>query len=293
MPNYPVPPGRRIAYDRDDCQVVRWQDNLSGITELSAANIQDINDEADDTLGIISGTIFPGVSIYLAFLLPQAVKLLDLKLSYTRTVSGGTTTPVTVEYSDDTTNGRDGTWATAASGIVADVNQPARPDYRTDIAAIGAAATHLAYRLKFAVTGGSSLLTLAVRLVHMYGPEHGPTDRLAFWHPTLDQELTPDFDFEDIARGASVIKQFRIKNVSALTANGVDVTVSQGPSYGSASSWTLLSLDDITYAQTRTVGDLGVGVISNVLYLRAEPPVGAELDVLTMRVTPVAVGGYT
>ncbi len=293
MPNYPVPPSRRIAYDRDDCQVVRWQDDLSGITELSAANIQDINDEADDTLGILTDTVPVGVSIYLAFLLPQAVKLLDLKLSYTQAGAGSLTVTVSVEYSDDTTNGQDGTWATAAADIAADVGQPARPDYRTDIVAIGAAAAHLAYRLKFAFTGGTALSALAVRLVHMYGPEHGPTDRLAFWHPTLDQELTPDFDFEDIARGASVTKQFRIKNVSALTANDIDVTVSQGPSYGNASSWTLLSLDDITYAQTRTVGDLGAGVISSVLYLRAEPPVGAELDVLTMRVTPVAVGGYT
>ena len=292
MPNYPTPPGRRIAYDRDDCQVVRWQDDLSSITELSAANIQDINDEDDDVVSILTSPVDLDDAVYLAFLFSQAVKLLDLKLSFTQ--GGlGSDDAVAVEYSDDTTNGRDGTWATAASGIAAEIDEPARPGYRTGIAAIGAAAAHLAYRLKFTRIGAFDRTALSIKLVHMYGPEHGPTDRLAFWHPTLDQELTPDFDFEDIARGASVTKQFRIKNLSALTANDIDITVAQGPSYGNASSWTLLSLDDITYAQTRTVGTLGAGVISSILYLRAEPPVGAELDVLTMRVTPVAVGGYT
>lgn len=293
MTNYAAPPARRVAFDRDNMQVTTWRTDKSGVAEVSEAAL---NDEDEDTVDLLQGlgTLLTagGSSAYLCFLPAAGFKLLDIKIMFGATFGGAASIVTDIERSDDTTNGRDGTWTTQSSGVAESVNEPSRPFYREDIIAVGTGAAHIGYRIKATVSGGSGITALTMRVVHLYGVEYGGANRLGFWDPTLDQEYAPDIDFGDVARGVAYTKTFRVKNLAATQANDIDLTVEQGPSHGSPSGWTLLSLDDITYAQTINIGNLGAGVISSLLYLKADIPTNAELNTLSLRITPT-VASYS
>lgn len=285
MANFPVPPARRIAYDRDDTQVFYFATNISGINEMSQANMEILNNEDDDLVDIFTGTILNGQSddIVLAFLFSQDVQLLDAQFIHAD--PGAPTISVDVEWSDDTTNGRDGTWTQEAAGIgVTELTTGIRPAYRQSIAAIGGAAAHPAWRFFIDPTG--AITDLDLRCVHLYAAEHGPTNRLSFWDPALDQELAADPDFEDNARGTRVEKTFRMKNVSSQTANGITLDTEQGPSHGRPDTWTLLSTDGVTFSTQISLGNLGPGTVSGLIYLRCDAPVNAEILTLSSRVLP-------
>ncbi len=293
MGNYPTPPSRRLAYDRDNTQATHWAEGWSGVADLTSGNLQTLNNESDDFINLFTGPVFEA-TIYVAFLFPQGFKLLDMWLNENYTVSSGGSFTITVEHSDDTTNGRDGTWSTTST--ITPVTSPARPGWRNNISSVGAATTHIGYRIKIVFSGGIHVISsYGLINVHMYGPEHGSDNRLAFWKPGSDTELNPDFDFTDIARGATTKIQFRIKNKSgSKTAHAVTVETGEGPSYGTASTYTQLSLDDVTYGNSVSLGDLGPGAISSgTIYLRSQPPTNTELSVMTLRLTPSATGGYS
>jgi len=287
MANYPAPPTRRIAWDQDDTQIIKFDENFSGVLELTAQEIIDLNGEDDGYVDLAGGaTVGP---VYLCFIFPQAVQLLDAR--FIHTVVGAVVT-VDCERSDDSTNGRDGAWTQEAAAITkSQLAGGVRPEYRNDIAAIGAAAAHTGWRFKCSLS--TSVGFLQVSCCHLYALEHGPTHRLAFWKPVADAELDPDFNFEDLARGSSATKTFRVKNTSgSQTANNVQLTVESGPSHGSPGTWTLLSTDNITYSQSVSLGNLGPGTLSSVVYLKAAPPVSAELSTLSARVDP-SVGSWS
>jgi hypothetical protein len=286
MGNYPTPPSRRWAYDRDNTQVTCWRTDVEGIDELTGSQINALNDEDDDKVDVLfgGGQIASGQFVYLCYLFPEVRKLGDLKVIGNTDLTGRFGT-FDVEYSDDTTTGQDGSWASVAAGLAMDETFVMHPNYREDIQAAAAAAPHAAYRLKlsFAAASGNHAYLAAV---HLYGLEAGAADRLSFTDGA-GTELPIDLDFEECARGASDVHTFYVKNVSGgLTAQGIVLSVEQGPSYGNASSWTLLSLDGITYAQTRALGDLAPGQISAVISIRCAPPTNAELGTLSCRITP-------
>lgn len=285
MANYPAPPSRRWAYDRDNTQVLKWQSDDDGVAELSSDDILKMQDEDADYVDILTkGTIVQGAFAYVCFIFPEARQLDDVKLiGDTYSVAGRIDT-FAVEYSDDTTNGRDGTWDSIVSGLSADEGYVARPNFRLDIHGAAAGATHIAYRFKIGITGSSSQVRIVV--LHLYGDEAGAVDRLSFTD-SGGSELTLDLDHEDIARGAADELVFYVKNVSAgKTAQGITLAVEQGPSYGNASSWTLLSDDQISYAQTLGIGDLAPGQVGGPYYLKCAPPTNAALGPLACRVTP-------
>jgi hypothetical protein len=287
MANYPAPPHRRVAFDREDVQAVAWDDTASGVTELTVSNLQALNDEDDDTFTVPIGSgVTPNIG-YLAFVFPFSFKCNNIKVvMHTATSLSG----IALERSDDTTNGRDGTW-TVETGAVSFAIEAARPNYRNAIVTVSSATARKGWRLK--CTDGSPIGQGVLRAVHLYGQEFGPANRVSFWDGTLNQELAADIDFGDRARGTIVDRTFRIKNVSALTANTVAVAVEQGPSYGSASGWTLLSLTlGSGYASSVSLGNLAAGVISPVIHMRANVPTNAEVDALTFRLTP-SVASFT
>lgn len=293
MGNYATPPSRRLAYDRDDTQVLWWNTDVSGVFEATSGEIAILNGEADDVVDFLSGSILSSQAdvIGVAFLFSQAVKLLDTKVII-ENVTGVPT--IDVERSDDSTNGRDGAWTQEAAGIAFDEEYGGvRPKYRVGIANVGGVAAHTAWRF-ILDPGANSVSSFDIRCIHLYAPEFGPANRLAFWHPTIDQEYDPDIDFDDIARTGTLTKQFRVKNLGATQANNIDLTSQLGVSYdGGQGAYTLLSTDDISYGQTKNIGNLGAGAISSVLYYRCEPTVSAKLSTLSVRITPNVVGGWS
>jgi len=285
MANYSAPPSRRWAYDRDNTQVTAWQSNVEGVIDVAAADILKMQDEDADYFDILTTTMLTGQFAYLCFIFPEARQLDDVKLiAETGAGTPGRIDTFDVEYSDDTTNGRDGNWTSVASGLSADEGYVARPNFRDSILAAAAGAARKAYRFKIGVT--VTVASVDIVAAHLYGNEAGATDRLSFTD-VAGTELAIDLDHEDIARGAADEITFYVKNLSSTkTAQAITLTVEQGPSYGNASSWTLLSDDQVSYAQTLVIGDLASGAVGGPYYLKCGPPTNAALGPLACRITP-------
>lgn len=287
MANYPAPPSRRWAYDRDNTQVLYWTSVEDGAHEMAAVDVLKIQDEDSDYVNLIDGTPYPTVGdfVYLAFIFPEARQLDDVKLIAESYSVSGRLDEFAVERSNDTTNGRDGTWDSVTSGLAIDEGYVARPNFRESILAAAAGAAYKAYRFKVGITGGA-ITDCRVVTAHLYGNEAGATDRLSFTN-VAGTELAIDLDHEDIARGAADEVTFYVKNISGTkTAQSITLTVEQGPSYGNASSWTLLSDDQVSYAQTLVIGDLAAGAVGGPYYLKCGPPTNAALGPLACRITP-------
>ena len=283
---YTTPPARRWAYDAEGVSVYRFKSGDGSSSALSAGDVNTLNGEADTPLVTLNPT--GGTSAgpwYLCFVFAEARKLTHAAI-FLDPITGKTFT-VDIEHSDDTTDGLDGSWATTANDV-GDLALPVRPAYREGITNPAAAAPHLGYRFKITPSGTISQSALKVAIVHLYGLEAGPTDRLAFWHPTSDIELAADLDLGDVARVGSSTLTFRIKNLSALTASAITLASGQGVSYGTSAGWTLLSTDDSIYADNITPADLAPGAISPVLYAKAAPDSDDELSVHVCRITGAA-----
>jgi hypothetical protein len=111
-------------------------------------------------------------------------------------------------------------------------------------------------------------------------PDPQPTDAfteledcLAFWHPSLDEEVSDDYlDWGAVARASSADRVVRVRNMSTdYTAVGVTVAV-QAPPDDTAVPGTavqhLLSADGDTFAATAELGDLDPLQTSGPLALR-------------------------
>ncbi len=281
MANYPAPPARRWAYDQESVNVRKWVSTIGGTTALSQAEIDRINDEDDDDLVELNpgGNLGSGDFAYLCFIFPQDRKLSDVMIAFDALSQSLT---VDVEYSDNTTDGRDGAWTQQAAAISHIIDFDVRPDYRDVVANIATAATHKAYRFKINPSGAISTGTLECTMCMLFGPEEGPTDRLGFRQVGSDTELAADLDFEDIARAPTAVKKtFRIKNLSGTKqAQDIVLTSQSGPSYGNSPSWTLLCLTEFgVYTQSVAPPNLAVGALSATIYLKSEPSASAELGV--------------
>jgi hypothetical protein len=235
------------------------------------------------------------VSTYLSFL-PAEVR----KLQYAALIFNPMQDlQVQLQSSDDTTNGFDGTWATLSAGgspphpvDVAEGFGLVRPAYRSALSALtGIVATHKGYRFRMAGTPGSTGQgAIGCRIAHLFGPEAGPTDRLAFWDAFSDHEFTADLDLGDVPRGGTTQLPFRIKNVSPTkTATSISLTTSEVDSDGVSAAYTLLSLDNITFAQSIAPANLAPGVISPTYWARSSPDTSQRLNVEVCRIHGAAV----
>lgn len=241
---YPDAPGPRIAYDRDGTAVFTGVTSTGVITPMSATNIANLNDDS------VSTTI-PSISSgsFVLFMFPQPTDVTHWVRS-----SGGSTP--TTEVSSNTTNGIDGTWVAVTSSASATTNTELRTGY---VAVTAPGAT--AFRIK--VSG-----IVAFNAIHLYGKPSASSDRLEFWHPTLDQPLsqTPaHFDYGDHVRGSgAVTKDFRIKNLSTtLTANsitvGCEALTDASPTFVSQMQF---RYNGGSFAGTASLGNLGPNSIS-------------------------------
>jgi hypothetical protein len=160
------------------------------------------------------------------------------------------------DYSDDQTNGLDGTWNDFSVGGV--TGEPS-DGYRDNIVS-KALSNILAVRAFIGRTqvssGGNSFQTL-----HFYGkitPGETP-DRLVFLDPDdADKEFTLPLDYGDVPRGQTSTDTFKVRNNSgSLTANGIQITGADLS--GGSGSWYTYSDDNITYVATLAIGNLSPG----------------------------------
>jgi hypothetical protein len=251
-------PGARVPYHVDGTLVRYVTSTVGGAVNGSwnawtAGDATEMND--GDTTDIYFSV--PGsTGRLLGWVFPQPVNLVGHNILLN--ASGGTPLIGTLDYSTNTTDGTDGTWNSTSSSTDSSIGSALRSITTVSLSGLRG------LRLNCASNSGITT-NWYIRDIAFYGTWTPAT--LAGWHPTLDQQIGgAHLDFGDIALGTAVTKQFRIKNGAAATANNVVVSVGDGNTVTVAGL--SLSLDNATYATTRTIPSIAPGAISPVVYVR-------------------------
>ncbi len=255
-----------MAYDADGTQIFTKARTVGGVvTHLNSSQVASLNGEvAQTSLSISSDTdITAGNAAHVVFFFPQRRDLVGV---FVNGLLGNLSTGVTaaVDTSPDSTTGVDGTWTQVLSTFTPEATM--LPVWRTAIRGVSAPNIS-AVRIRFASSFQFSVVPGAI---HLYGGFTTPNfDRLAIWHPTLNQELT-HMDFQDQTRGTTQTLQFRVRNMSSsLTANSVTVSTSVlSETTPTVASQMTYSSDNTTYTTTLSVGSLSPSTTSGVLYAR-------------------------
>jgi hypothetical protein len=267
--NYPDAPSWRMAYDRDGT-VGLYINGSNVITTMTSGQMAVLNDESD-AFAVNSADNNPAHRLVLIF--PE---LRDID-GYFRNLPADNSV---AEVSADTTNGLDGTWITISSSASTSA-VAAKPTYRTGVVST----THLAKRaIRF-----TNVRLGSMRNLHLYGepaPGENP-NRLALWHPTLDQRVTPAyFDWGNVPRSSSGDRLFRVKNLSAtMTAASVRVAMETlTDASPSVPGQHAVSSDGTTFLAQVNIGSLSPGAISGPVTLRRITPSNAVLSLWSFRV---------
>jgi hypothetical protein len=270
---YPDVPGPKMALDKDGTQWFKYTSAGVG-TPLTSTEITQVNDWTD-------GGVDPGSGGWIAAVFPEKRDLAGVG-SFTNR-SAQLTGILVVETSTNTTNGSDGTWATQVTYTNTEtMASPAAPPGRSGIRSVTTGGVR-GVRLK--MTGGNAF---GAATFHVYGSTTaGQTvDRLAFWHPTLDQEVGGAYlDWGDVKRNTTETRTFRVKNLSATqTANSprvaMEALTDASPSVVGQHA---ISADGSTWLSQITMANLAPGAISPVLSVRRTTPLTAQPSIWSMR----------
>lgn len=276
--NYMDAPASRLAYDRDGSVVS--VSTIGGIVQLlTSAESRALNGETE------SGFSASDSMYRVAVVFPYPTDIDGVFFT-----SSANNVTWQLQTSKDTTTGIDGTWVShgAAQTRVMDV----KPNYRIAsqlmMTTAGVDSTGVrGVRLVANTSWGSSV---RLKALHIYADisAAATTDRLAFWHPTLDVEVPPAyFDWGNVPRGTSQDRAFRIKNVSAdLKANNVSVyTEALTPGAPSVAGMHTISANGgSTFLTSATLAQLLPGAISSPLILRRVVPTNAQVSVWSARI---------
>lgn len=183
-----------------------------------------------------------------------------------------------IQGSNDTTNGVDGTWETASltggwpvyhrggSGTTG------LDKWRSGIKPVSFTGGKRTIRLGIHWVGNN--VTIGLSLLHLYGEKAaGQTpDDLVF----IDHDTTPGVeyqapeDFGDRPLGTSVVRQFRVKNVSTTkTANSINIQCNDADF--------AISTDSTTWVVTINIASLAAGAQSSTMYIRNTTPAAGNL----------------
>lgn len=272
--NYMDAPASRMAYDRDGS--VAGYISLGGvITQLTGSKLRALNSETEvgDTMTVSAAMLA------VVFPIPMNLK----SIFYASTTSA----LWTVETSQDTTTGVDGTWSSHGSfGALRDV----KPQYRQASQLITlnpALGTDKARGVRLRAQTNSLYVHKAL---HIYGdPATTATkDRLALWHPTLDEPVSPNhFDWGNVPRASSADKSFRIKNLSSALTALSPALYAEALTPGSPSvsgMHTFSSNGGATFLSSLTLPDIAPGATTSVLTVRRTVPTNAQVSVWSARI---------
>ncbi|WJN62628.1 hypothetical protein [Streptomyces phage phiScoe10] len=286
MGNYPFATSHRMALDVDGTQTV-FINTSNVVTAVSAAEAVKLNAEDDS---IVWRSLGAGAD-RLVHVFPEPRDIDGIFLNSGGSNSyDGVALGTTIDISTNTTNGLDGTWTNA----VPYTNRPGAtatvPAYRTQYQPLPAAGVK-GIRVSFAKTTGYS--EFQVRAFFVYGSiaaGQNP-DRLAVWHGSLDERVSPAyFDFEESARNSQKALTFRVKNLSPTkTSNGTTVNVETlSDANPTLIGQFAVSLDGNTYSTSVNVGNVAPGATSAPVYIRCKPSVNAALGLWALRLKAAA-----
>lgn len=264
-------PEQRLAYHLDGTQGAKIQNGV--VTSLSAAELLNLNNESTDQISALGSG--GGGTARIALLFPQPIDLDAVFIA--GDPSNNDLSAATLQWSNDTTNGEDGTWTNITYTMGTTERQPV-PDFRSDVRA--AVATGIT---AIRVTRTGTNANIKVYAWHLFGlPSTLPSGQnLAIWHPVLDQPVGgAHFDWGDAARSALDEIDFRVKNLSA-SQQANSVTVGAIDSSDSSPSFTDAHYFDAGsgFGATASLGNLAAGTISGVVTCRLVRSATQQLSV--------------
>ncbi len=283
--NYPDPPGRRMAYDRDGT-VLLWAYDNNTVFEFTTGDKQTLNGEA----GAFFRNGWNNASGYLTWVFPELRSLVGYWAHWRADNTPGTGE---LRISTNTATGVDGTWSTAQATWTRQTSY-SKTGQRTNITAVSGVSAVRAIGFRFSNTNGNSSRSEGW---HLYGePATGENpDRLRFWHPTLDQEVSGAYlEWGDTPRLSTETRTFRIKNNSAsLTAYSI-VVAPEALTDGSPSiaCMYMFSINAAPFDSPITITSLGPGAISPVISVRRTWTATTPLSLWWQRITAIA-GSWT
>lgn len=291
MPAYPGSPADRLAWDRDG-SIVTVTDTTGNMTVMGSTTKRALNSESGER-SLAYGYGISKSTREIAVVFPMAIDLYAFFMAAPQDAQGGGSAHLwTVQVSKDTTNGRDGTWAyTLHPGL--NPFRQVSPDYRKPEnwnVVVDRPAAREIRGIRFLGSATSWTSTHYLNALHLYGTPSASatTERVAFWHPSLDVRFPSDgFDWGDVPRGTSADKVFRIKNLSSvLTTSEVDVYVEElnsiSPSLAGMHSF---SVDGGATFQARiALPSLAPGEITDPIIIRRVVPTDAQISTWSARV---------
>lgn len=288
---YTALPDRRIPYDNDGTIVIQGTPLLGPYSYPSGTAMQEWQDE-DITLQaglqLSSGT---SGAFWLFF--PEQREFTGIYFIASRSWPIGSTSNInpnlTIYGSNDSGNGIDGTWETAStpSGIPTWTNN--FDGWRSGIKPVSFTGPKRVTRLEYGV-GGAGGSAHYVMVAHFYGEKAAgqtPDDIIYINHDdTPGVEYAAAEDFGDQALGTTVVRQFRLKNVSgSKTANTINVQCNDADF--------AISEDGVVWVVTINITSLSAGAESATLYVRCTTPApGGQLGPRFGRIV-TTVGSYT
>lgn len=279
---YPDAPAPRMAWDRDGSKLVLVTTD-NAVQEESAASRQAANDEANTVVTYAPSAT--GTWSWLV-LLPEQRDLQGYYLNWVPTGASGVLSRIA--WSPNTTTGLDGTW-NAISGPVVD-SGPVGSGYRTGVRPVNLSGVK-AVKAEFGTGAGTGAVGGgSLRCLHLYGRPTVPaaTQRLLFWHPTLNQPLSDFpayFDWGNRPRSSVATRDVRVKNTSdILTASttvvGVEALTDASPTFVSQHT---VSLSGGGFGASVVIPTLAPGQVSPVLTVKQDLLASAALGPWSQR----------
>lgn len=293
---YTALPDRRMPYDNDGTVIYKYANGNLGAslcfaqgpqTLLSQANAAELNDQDNVGISGLSGYENANAAngtLAIWYFFPEQREVTahfscETALSpynYAETLQG----------SNNTTNGTDGTWETASfpSGI-AHTNWNF-DNWRGAIKPVSFTGPKQTIRDGV----GSSQNGANMSCSHWYGEKAAgqtPDDIIFINHDdTPGVEFTAPEDFGDQPLATTVVRQFRLKNTSgSKTANTINVQCND--------SLFAISEDGVNWVVTINIASLSAGAESATLYVRCTTPaIGSVLGPYANRII-VTVASYT
>jgi hypothetical protein len=262
--SYPAPV---LPYHLDGTVLKEIDVSAGVIKTFSAGEMLEMNDE-DYTVVLTNGTC-QSTSDWLVLFFPE---LVDIESIFTigRTSWGGDSISAltTLEWSADTTNGLDGTWAAATMPGGFPGTAMNFDSWRTGFKAISDIIGAGAIRMRYSNAG---FILSGIYILHLYGHKHAaetPDDILFLDPENADAEYTLPMDFGDVPTGTSTQRQIKFKNDSASkTASTIVITVVDPDDQiriGVSNTGPWLT--------SQTIASLAHGVSSSVYYVKCEAP---------------------
>jgi hypothetical protein len=303
---YSALPDRRINYDNDG-SIVAYGSNLTNYnayngqstagfnlgfnTYMSSQDKAQMNDT--DYAGLVSYPSASDSCRAVWFIFPEqrevtATVCMTTNPLHSYSYPSGSLSMQAVQGSNDTTNGVDGSWE-AASLSGGPILVPQGLDkWRSAITSLSFTGGKKA--LRFYYCGQNTYGAIQPLAWHIFGEKvvgQTPDDIIFINHDdTPGVEYTAPEDFGDQPLGTTVVRQFRLKNVSGTkTANTINIQCNDTDF--------AISEDGVNWVVTINIASLSAGAESATLYVRCTTPaVGNLLGPDTARIV-VTVASYT